>query len=228
MRLFRIVFSCVPLPCSSPCSASCLTSQLEIIMFLASVGLLVHVRFARLLPAATAAAQGLLVLNFCCIFLIVAMMQRAKIQHGKGKKQKRAEADERRRKRRQEAELRRMQLGVSGKRQSVFSLGSGKLPLSLKRMTMFGSAPAGTSPSSSLASGLAGSASGRWSARINESGAAEGRPADGESGDQRLLAGAGHVHSSAAAANAPLAETTRPPMAKAGVSFDVQMAADDD
>ena len=197
-------------------------------MFLASVGLLVHVRFAKLLPSATAAAQGLLILNFGCIFLIVAMMQRAKIQHGKGKKQKRAEADERRRRRRQEAELRRMQLGGSGKRQSVFTLGSGKLPLSLKRMSMFGSAPAGTSPPSGLAAGLASSRSGRWSARVNEGGATGERPAGVESGDQRLLAGAGHEHSGAAAANAPPAEESPPHHAKAGVSFDLQIADGND
>jgi hypothetical protein len=197
--------------------------QLEIIMFLLSVGLLVHVRFAKLLPSATATAQGLLVFNFACIFVIVAMMQRAKIHHGQGKKQKRAEADERRRRRRQEAELRRMQTG-SGKRQSVFAMGSGKLTNSLKSISVFGgSAPAGTCPPGNAAA-LAGSRSGRWSARIHEDGAAEGRPKGGESDDHRLLAGARSEHSSAAADDVD----SPPAQPKSSVSFDLQHADDND
>ena len=77
---------------------------LEIIMFLISTALLVHVRFARLLPASSVFAQVLIVINFMIIFVVVAMLQQAKRVHGVGRKLKREERKERMRRRREEQE----------------------------------------------------------------------------------------------------------------------------
>ena len=107
---------------------------LEIIMFLASVGLLVHVRFARLLPTATSLAQALLIINFALIFVLVAMMQRAKVTHGEGKKLKRKEAEERRRRRREEADMRRT--GLSDKGFDKTKRKSAMFTSSLKRLSV--------------------------------------------------------------------------------------------
>ena len=65
---------------------------LEIIIFLMSTGLMVHVRFAKTLPIGAGMALMLLTCCFLAILGMVWAMQKAKMQHGEGAKQKREEA----------------------------------------------------------------------------------------------------------------------------------------
>lgn len=71
-----------------------LTFTLEIIMFLISTGLMVHVRFSKTLPIGTVVSLVLLVVNFVLIFAIVGAMQSAKMKHGEGAKQREKSREE--------------------------------------------------------------------------------------------------------------------------------------
>ena len=68
-----------------------LAFSLDIIMFLVSTGLMVYVRFSKTLPVGTAVSIILLSLMAFTIFVIVALMQYAKVVHGQGSRRKREE-----------------------------------------------------------------------------------------------------------------------------------------
>ena len=101
---------------------------LEILCFLLSTGFMLQVRFANMLPGGVAISQFLLITNFLLIFAIVALMQRAKLMHGRGKQLKREEALERRERRRQEVAQRKA-LSANPTQRSTKCIGGKRLSL---------------------------------------------------------------------------------------------------